>query len=107
MREVRGRAHDGFDFGNSSFEISAVDFSRKTMIQRTSAATQGIVAASQANGFSGFLVIVEATARALPRICPIGPRAAMVDNGLKRTGEDELCFKTSPALGVRHTVSDG
>jgi len=64
MREVRGRAHDGFDFGNSSFEISAVDFSRKTMIQRTSAATQGIVAASQANGFSGFLATVEATARA-------------------------------------------
>ena len=34
------------------------------MIQRTSAATQGIVAASQANGFSGFLATVEATARA-------------------------------------------
>jgi 2-phosphosulfolactate phosphatase len=107
MREVRGRAPDGCDFGNSSFEISAVDFSRKTMIQLSSAATQGIVAASRTNGFCGFLVTVEATARALPRICPIGPRAAMMDNGLKRTDEDELCFKTSPALGVIHTVSDG
>jgi len=26
MREVQGRAPDGFDFGNSPFEISGVDF---------------------------------------------------------------------------------
>src|ERR1700747_1915921 len=45
MGEVRGRAPDGFDFGNSPFEISKVDFHGKTIIQRTSAGTQGIVAA--------------------------------------------------------------
>lgn len=44
--EVRGRAPDGFDFGNSPFEISGVDFSGKTIIQRTSAGTQGIVEAA-------------------------------------------------------------
>ena len=35
--EVRGRAPEGFDFGNSPFEVSSVDFSGKTIIQRTPA----------------------------------------------------------------------
>src|ERR1700730_11391244 len=47
MGEVRGRAPDGFDFGNSPYEISTVDFRGQTIIQRTSAGTQGIVAASR------------------------------------------------------------
>jgi hypothetical protein len=38
-----GEAPDGFDFGNSPSEISGVDFGGKTIIQRTSAGTQGIV----------------------------------------------------------------
>ena len=46
MGEVHGRAPDSFDFGNSPFEISGVDFHGKTIIQRTSAGTQGIVAAA-------------------------------------------------------------
>src|SRR5437773_8190183 len=45
MGEVGGQAPDAFDYGNSPFEIAAVDFSGKTIIQRTSAGTQGIVAA--------------------------------------------------------------
>src|SRR5215468_10039874 len=44
MGEVRGRAPVGFDYGNSPFEISGVDFQGKTIIQWTSAGTQGIVA---------------------------------------------------------------
>src|SRR4051812_23734161 len=36
MGEVKGRAPDGFDFGNSPFEITTIDFSGKTVIQRTS-----------------------------------------------------------------------
>jgi hypothetical protein len=46
MGEVRGQAPDAFDYGNSPFEIAAVDFGGKTVIQRTSAGTQGVVAAS-------------------------------------------------------------
>ena len=34
MGEVRGRAPDGFDFGNSPFEISIVDFHGNTIIRR-------------------------------------------------------------------------
>src|SRR3954451_19791884 len=46
MGEVGGRAPDEFDYGNSPFEIVDADFTGKTIIQRTSAGTQGIVAAS-------------------------------------------------------------
>jgi 2-phosphosulfolactate phosphatase len=64
--EVHGRAPDSFDFGNSPFEISRVDFYGKTIIQRTSAGTQGIVAASKAERlYAASLVTVEATVRAL------------------------------------------
>ena len=67
MGEVRGRALDGFDFGNSPFEISGVDFSGKTIIQRTSAGTQGIVAAGNraTRLYAASLVTAEATVRAL------------------------------------------
>jgi len=47
--EVRGRPPEQFSFGNSPFEIDEVDFTGKTIIQRTSAGTQGVVAAVRAN----------------------------------------------------------
>ena len=93
MGEVQGRAPDGFDLGNSPFEVSGVDFGGQTIIQRTSAGTQGIVTASGAERlYAASLVTAEATVRALLS----GPPdqislIAMGDNGLKRTDEDELC----------------
>ncbi|MGD0104899.1 MAG: 2-phosphosulfolactate phosphatase [Rhodopila sp.] len=93
MGEVHGVAPDGFDFGNSPFEVSQVDFGGKTIIQRTSAGTQGIVAASAAERlYAASLVTATATARALAsaeagRITLV----AMGDSGLARTDEDELC----------------
>jgi 2-phosphosulfolactate phosphatase len=66
MGEVRGRAPQGFDFGNSPFEISTIDFREKTIIQRTSAGTQGIVTASRAKRlYAASLVTAKATVRAL------------------------------------------
>jgi 2-phosphosulfolactate phosphatase len=93
MGEVGGRAPDGFDFGNSPFEISTVDFDGKTIIQRTGAGTQGIVAANRAKRlYAASLTTAEATVRALPSGSPDQVSlVAMGDNGLKRTDEDELC----------------
>ena len=94
MGEVGGRPPDGFDFGNSPFEISGVDFHGKTIIQRTSAGTQGIVAAAnQADRlYAASLVTAEATVRALLSGSPDQiSLVAMGDNGIKRTDEDELC----------------
>jgi 2-phosphosulfolactate phosphatase len=94
MGELHGRAPDGFDFGNSPFEVSTIDFRDKTIIQRTSAGTQGIVeAATKAERlYAASLVTAEATVRALLSGSPDQiSLVAMGDNGLKRTDEDELC----------------
>jgi len=102
MGEVRGRAPEGFDFGNSPFEVSTVDFRGKTIIQRTSAGTQGIVeAASRAERlYAASLVTAEATVRALLSASPDQVSlVAMGDNGIKRTDEDELC-----AIHVRNRL---
>ena len=94
MGEVRGRAPDEFDFGNSPFEISEVDFTGKTIIQRTSAGTQGIVAAaSRADRlYAASLVTADATINAMlagePEQISI---IAMGGEGLTRTDEDEVC----------------
>jgi 2-phosphosulfolactate phosphatase len=93
MGEVQGRAPHGFDFGNSPFEVSGVDIGGRTIIQRTSAGTQGIVATSHAQRlYAASLVTAEATARAILSGSPDKVSlVAMGDNGIKRTDEDELC----------------
>jgi 2-phosphosulfolactate phosphatase len=93
MGEVRVRAPDEFDFGNSPFEVSAVDFGGKTIIQRTSAGTQGIVSAGQAiRLYAASLVTADATVRAiLSESLDLITLVAMGDNGVNRTDEDELC----------------
>jgi 2-phosphosulfolactate phosphatase len=93
MGEVQGRAPDGFDFGNSPFEISTVDFRGQTIIQRTSAGRQGIVAAIQAKRlYAASLVTADATLRAILLGSPDQVSlVAMGDNGIKRTDEDEIC----------------
>src|SRR5438067_5962160 len=66
MGEVNGKPPPDFDFGNSPFEISAVDLTGKTIIQRTSAGTQGIVAAGEKAKrlYAASLVTADATVRA-------------------------------------------
>ena len=93
MGEVRGRKPDGFDFGNSPFEVAGVDFGGKTIIQRTSAGTQGIVAAAGADRlYAASLVTAKATAAALSASGPVRVAlVAMGDSGVARTDEDELC----------------
>jgi 2-phosphosulfolactate phosphatase len=91
--EVDGRTPAGFDFGNSPFDVSHVDFRGKTLIQRTSAGTQGIVAARQADRlYAAALVTATATASALAAGAPERiSLVAMGDHGTTRTNEDELC----------------
>ncbi|MGA7427403.1 MAG: 2-phosphosulfolactate phosphatase, partial [Rhodoplanes sp.] len=92
--EVGGRAPPGFDFGNSPFEVCDTSFAGKTVIQRTSAGTQGIVAAARHAQvlYAASLVTATATARALlshraDRISLV----AMGSEGIARSDEDELC----------------
>lgn len=93
MGEVRGRAPEGFEYGNSPYEIREVDFIGKNIIQRTSAGTQGIVGATRAELlYAASLVTANATARALGGGMPDRiTLVAMGKNAVERTDEDELC----------------
>ncbi len=93
MGESGGHAPAGFDFGNSPFAVSRVDFAGKTIIQRTSAGTQGITAAVHAQGmYAAALVTAKATARSMVAGNPDRiTLVAMGKNAIDRTDEDELC----------------
>ena len=49
MGEREGKKVPGFDYGNSPYEVSRVDFTGRTVVQTTSSGTQGIVIASGAD----------------------------------------------------------
>lgn len=66
MGEVDGLPVEGFDLDNSPQGITADVVAGKTLIQRTTAGTQGIVRATKADTlFAASLVCAEATAKAI------------------------------------------
>lgn len=63
MGEVKGVKVKGFDFGNSPTELNGRDLNGRTLIQRTSSGTQGIVRSQQAATLlAASLVCARATA---------------------------------------------
>ena len=93
MGEVSGLRPEGFDFGNSPFELSTADVDGKTLIQSTRAGTVGVVAASNAEKiYAGSLIIAEATTDAVLRDAPdVVTIVAMGSEGVVRADEDEQC----------------
>ncbi|MCH7745272.1 MAG: 2-phosphosulfolactate phosphatase [Chloroflexi bacterium] len=93
MGEVAGIRPDGFDFGNSPFELSQAEVSGKTLIQSTRAGTVGVSAAQNAEQiYVGSLVIAEATVKAILRDSPeLVSIVAMGSEGIVKTDEDEQC----------------
>ena len=64
--EDHGRQPEGFDLPNSPVEVSRADVAGRTLIQRTSAGTRGVVAARSATRlWCASLVCASATARAV------------------------------------------
>jgi 2-phosphosulfolactate phosphatase len=93
MGEVHGHKVPGFDYGNSPEEVSRVDFTGKTVIQRTSSGVQGILAASKAEEvLLGSFVLAEATVDYIKKKIPgIVSIVAMGWEGEHKAIEDELC----------------
>jgi len=91
--EVHGHKVPGFDYGNSPDEVSKVDFTGKTVIQRTSSGVQGILAASGADEILlGSFVIAEATVKHIKKRNPnVISIVAMGWEGDFEAIEDELC----------------
>ena len=76
MGEVGGKRPDGFDFGNSPYDISRADVAGKTIIQSTRAGTVGMSAASHAERlYGGSFAVASATVEVIRR-----PRPRCGDN---------------------------
>ena len=90
----------GFDFGNSPAEVEKVDFTGKTVVHTTSAGTQGIANAKNADEIiTGSLV----NAGAIARYIKAGgyndvSLVCMGLDGKKPTDEDTLCARYIEAL---------
>lgn len=66
MGEEHGRRPEGFDLSNSPVAIAAADLEGRTLVQRTSAGTQGVIAAAAADRlWCASLVCASATAAAV------------------------------------------
>ena len=91
--EVGGMRPDGFDLGNSPYEMSRADVKGKTLIQSTRAGTVGVSNAGGADRiYAGSLVVARATVNAVLRHKPdIVSIVAMGSEGVERTDEDEQC----------------
>lgn len=91
--EVDGIRPQGFDFGNSPFELSNADVSGMTLIQSTRAGTTGAAAATGADEmYACSFAISGSTAKAILEDAPSKVSiVAMGDKGQARTDEDELC----------------
>ena len=91
MGERGGKKIPGFDYGNSPHEVSGVDFTGRTVVQTTSAGTQGIVNARCADEIllGGFVMagaIVEYIKRKDPETVSL---VAMGWGGQVKSPEDE------------------
>jgi 2-phosphosulfolactate phosphatase len=93
MGEVAGRRPEGFDLGNSPYELSQADVTGRTLIQSTRAGTVGVCAAERAERIYGAcLVVARATAEAILRQDPaLVTIVAMGTGGRTRADEDEQC----------------
>jgi 2-phosphosulfolactate phosphatase len=93
MGERDGRRVEGFDYGNSPYEIRDVDFTGRTVIQTTGAGTQGVVRARGADqiilaSFVTAGATIEHIKRVRPKLLSI---VAMGSMGVEPAVEDELC----------------
>ncbi len=102
MGESGGQPVAGFDLWNSPGQFSGLDMANRTLIQRTSAGTQGVVRSSAASYlFAASFVVAGATVSAVQRLQPTqvtfvltGVRPDEPGSGL----EDVACAKYMAAL---------
>ena len=93
MGEVDGKRPEGFDFGNSPYEISQANVAGKSLVQSTRAGTVGVSAASRAQSiYLGSFVVAQATVQTILSESPdLVSIIAMGDQGRVRSDEDEHC----------------
>lgn len=101
MGEVGGRPIEGFDYGNSPAEFVGVNLAGRTIIQRTSSGTQGVVNAQGATQIvMGSFVTASATVAYVKSQQPevVTLLAMGAQGGQKLAAEDESCSAYLAAL---------
>ncbi len=105
MGEEHGRRPDGFDYSNSPVLIADADLEGRTVVQRTSAGTQGVYAARAAPAlWCASLVCASATAAALCGAGSSEPTYVITGRFVDRpdlTGDDDLL--TAQFIEARRT----
>ena len=90
--EIGGRPIPGFDSGNSPSVIEHLDLTGRRVVQRTSAGTQGVVAAAGAHQILlGSFVVAAPTVRYLRAHAADVTVVAMGTNGTRPSDEDDAC----------------
>jgi 2-phosphosulfolactate phosphatase len=98
--ERKGRIQPGFDYGNSPTHIENVNFTGRTVVQTTSAGTQGIVNAVNADEIlTGSLVNSKAIARYIKSVNPEEVSLVCMGNqGKSESDEDTFCAEYIKSL---------
>ena len=97
--EIGGKPIPGFDSGNSPAHVLDLDLRGRRVVQRTSSGTQGVAAATRADGILvASFVIASATARYLRQRGGDVTLVGMGHEGEAKSVEDELCASYLEAL---------
>jgi len=90
MGEDKGVKPEGFDFGNSPVEISKANLNGKTIVQRTSNGTQGVVRANQADQvIAASFVVAKATVNYIKQLNPDVVSFVITGNTMALDGEED------------------
>jgi 2-phosphosulfolactate phosphatase len=103
--EEGGIMVEGFDYGNSPYDVSLADFTGRTVIQRTGSGTNGVVNARGAEErILGSFVMAEAIVRYIKRKDPdVVSLVAMGNVGIEPNEEDESCAEYIESRLKGHT----
>lgn len=100
MGEVDGKKPTSFDLSNSPADLVNFELENKILIQRTTAGTQGILRAGEAQGMlAASFVVAKPTAEAIRRMDPDIVTFVITGQSLGRDGdEDRACADYIAAL---------
>lgn len=109
MGENHGRRPDGFDFPNSPAMVARADLDGRTLVQRTSAGTRGVVAAEDATRlWAASLACASATAAAVSQADLGDPTYVITgwrpDKPERSAADDVLTANTIEAIRVGEHV---
>jgi len=98
--EVGGIAPEGFDFGNSPTETSALDLTGRVIVQRTGSGTQGIVRSVHASSiFAASLCVAKPTVAHIRKLAPEAVTFVITgETGIAAGAEDLACAQYLEAL---------